>query len=48
MENQVENWKDVIGYEGLYQISNLGNCKSIFRVVRSNSRKSNYTFKGKG
>lgn len=24
-----EIWKDVIGYEGLYQISNLGNTKSL-------------------
>jgi hypothetical protein len=27
MEN--ENWKDIIGYEGLYQISNIGNVKSL-------------------
>jgi hypothetical protein len=26
---KTENWKDVIGYEGLYQISNLGNVKSL-------------------
>lgn len=24
-----EIWKDVIGYEGLYQVSNLGNVKSV-------------------
>ena len=24
-----ENWKDVEGYEGLYQVSNLGNIKSL-------------------
>ena len=24
-----EIWKDVIGYEGLYQVSNLGNVKSL-------------------
>ena len=29
MENQVEIWKDIVGYEGLYQVSNLGNVKSI-------------------
>lgn len=30
-----EIWKDVIGYEGLYQVSNLGNVKRIgsFRGV---------------
>lgn len=27
MENEV--WKDVVGYEGLYQVSNLGNVKSL-------------------
>ena len=27
MENEI--WKDVIGYEGLYQVSNLGNVKRI-------------------
>lgn len=28
MEN-IEIWKDVLGYEGLYQVSNLGNVKSL-------------------
>ena len=27
----IEEWKDIIGYEGLYQISNLGNVKSLKR-----------------
>ena len=25
----MEEWKDVIGYEGLYQVSNLGNVRSL-------------------
>ena len=25
----MEEWKDVVGYEGLYQVSNLGNIKSM-------------------
>ncbi|XCH79055.1 MAG: NUMOD4 domain-containing protein [Candidatus Dehalobacter alkaniphilus] len=25
----MEQWKDVIGYEGLYQVSNLGNVRSL-------------------
>ncbi len=29
MENQEEIWKDVVGYEGHYQVSNFGNIKSI-------------------
>lgn len=31
MENEV--WKDIVGYEGLYQISNLGRVKSLKRKV---------------
>lgn len=27
--NNMENWKDVPGYEGLYQISDFGNVKSL-------------------
>ena len=27
-----EIWKDIIGYEGLYQVSNLGNVKSLDRI----------------
>jgi len=33
-----EIWKDVIGYEGLYQVSNLGNVKSLDREVTPNNR----------
>ena len=28
-----EIWKDVVGYEGVYQVSNLGSVKSLARVV---------------
>ena len=28
-----EEWRDVVGYEGLYQVSNLGNVKSLDRLV---------------
>ena len=28
-----EIWKDIVGYEGLYQVSNLGNVKSLERIV---------------
>ena len=31
-----EIWKDVIGYEGYYQVSNLGNVRSIDRYVKGN------------
>lgn len=29
-----EIWKDVVGYEGLYQVSNLGDVKSLFRYKK--------------
>jgi hypothetical protein len=29
MENKIEVWKDVVGYESIYQVSNLGNVKSL-------------------
>jgi len=29
----MEIWKDVVGYEGLYQVSNLGNVRSLSRLV---------------
>ncbi len=29
-----EEWKDIIGYEGKYQVSNLGRIKSLCRVVQ--------------
>ena len=34
---QKEIFKDVIGYEGLYQVSNLGNVKSLKRNVKHSS-----------
>ena len=33
MEQEI--WKDVIGWEGLYQVSNLGNIKSLARMTKS-------------
>lgn len=34
-----EIWKDVVGYEGLYQVSNLGRVKSIDRVIKHKNGK---------
>lgn len=28
-----EVWKDIKGYEGLYQVSNIGRVRSVARVV---------------
>ena len=36
MENNIEIWKDIDGYEGIYQISNLGNVKSLSRYINNN------------
>lgn len=32
-----EIWKDIKGYEGLYQVSNLGRVKSLERLAKSNN-----------
>lgn len=29
-----EEWRDVVGYEGLYQVSNLGHVKGVARTIR--------------
>lgn len=29
----MEKWKDIEGYEGLYQISNMGNVRSLDRII---------------
>ena len=34
----VEIWKDIEGYEGIYQVSNLGRVKSLNRDVLCNNR----------
>lgn len=41
----VEQWKDVIGYESYYQVSNLEQVRSVDRVVRG---RQNSTRKLKG
>lgn len=37
-----EQWKDIKGYEGLYEVSNLGNVRSLDRTVK---RGQGYTIK---
>lgn len=34
-----EIWKDVVGYEGFYQVSNLGRVKSVERAITEKSGK---------
>jgi hypothetical protein len=31
----MEVWKDIVGYEGLYQVSNMGNIKTMSRLHRT-------------
>lgn len=33
-----EIWKPVVGYEGFYEVSNLGNIKSLDRTVKQRNR----------
>lgn len=41
-----EIWKDIDGYDGTYQVSNLGNVRSLDRVVvDKNGRKMHYSGK---
>ena len=39
MEQNKEIWKDIEGYEGLYQISNFGNVKSLDNTVIYSNRR---------
>ena len=39
-----ELWKDVVGYEGWYKISNIGNVKRI-KKIHCNHGKKNYVFR---
>ena len=40
-----EEWKDVIGYEELYQVSNLGRVKSLDRVIKGKIKDYHYKSK---
>lgn len=33
MEQSKEEWRDVVGYEGLYQVSNMGRVRSLTRTI---------------
>lgn len=43
----IENWRDVKGYEGFYQVSNLGRVKSLDRVVKDINKDRTQLIKGK-
>lgn len=45
-----EEWKDIEGYEGIYQVSNLGRVRSLDHKARHRSRTGNefeVTYKGR-
>ena len=45
-----EIWKPVVGYEGYYEVSNLGNVRSVDRIcIQKNSKceKYKHSYKGK-
>lgn len=44
MENEI--WKDIPGFEGYYQVSNLGRIKSLERVVACSVRLGGFRTKG--
>ena len=33
--NSKEEWRDIVNYEGLYQVSNLGRVKSLCRYFNT-------------
>lgn len=37
-----EIWKDIEGYEGIYQVSNLGNVKSNNKILKGREKENNY------
>lgn len=39
-----EIWKDVIEYEGLYQVSNLGRVKSLSKLKKSRNKNGEFEF----
>ena len=36
--NTIEIWKDITGFEGLYQVSNLGRVKRLEKVSKGRSK----------
>lgn len=40
-----EIWKDIEGYEGMYQISSMGRCRALERTVYSKIRDMHLTYK---
>ena len=39
-----EIWKDIPGYEGKYQVSSMGNVKSLSRTIHSSNQYGEFEF----
>lgn len=48
MEHAIEIWKDIVGYEGKYQVSNTGKVRSLNYHKSGNSREMTHGFSSKG
>lgn len=42
---QIEEWKPVVGYEGLYEVSNTGRVRSTFRYCRELKQSQRTTYR---
>ena len=42
-----EIWRDVVGYEGVYQVSNFGNVISLDRYVKCSNKPNTKDLYGK-
>ena len=42
-----EEWRPIVGYEGLYEVSNMGNVRSLDRIAKWSNGKQNNGYKGK-
>ena len=42
IEMSSEIWKDIVGYEGLYQVSSLGRVRSLDRVCEQSGITKEY------
>lgn len=38
LKNETEEWRDLVGYEGFYEVSSFGNVRSIERINASNHK----------
>lgn len=42
-----EIWRDIIGYEGLYMVSSLGNIRSLDRIINNKGSGGKYVQRGR-